>query len=152
MTIEQLFSIHRAGADEWFITEQEILKQKARLLLEIISEMSEEDKNLENFPCWVHMLVPKGTGNSMEVNIGGVHSVVQTMQKHTKHEMSELAQKIAAEMKRSLAVEAEARKQTNHEVSERQEALEKKLDKIATDGARTQEMLQTLLDAMATKR
>ena len=43
----------------------EVLKQRAKLLLQIIAEMPDDKKNLSTFPCWLHMLTTKGSGGAL---------------------------------------------------------------------------------------
>jgi hypothetical protein len=76
--------------------EPEILKEKANLLLDIIASMPDEDKTLENFPPWLHMLTPRGQGPEMDAGGPAIASVVRTVQRHVSDESAKLKRELGA--------------------------------------------------------
>eukprot|EP01050_Picozoa_sp_SAG11_P016864 SAG11_NODE_2354_length_3476_cov_1.793012_4_plen_174_part_00 len=76
----------------------ESLHEKANLIIDIISMMEKEDRTADKFPCWLHMLKPKGQsdegegGNPFEDN--GVRSITRTLQASTKKEIGALESRI----------------------------------------------------------
>eukprot|EP01047_Picozoa_sp_COSAG01_P019696 COSAG01_NODE_1102_length_11682_cov_11.201848_2_plen_124_part_00 len=76
---------------------------RALLLLGIIASLPKAQHTLENFPCWLHMLTPRGQGSSMADNSETPASVVRTVQKHTADEANRIMSAIAQHMDNGFA-------------------------------------------------
>lgn len=96
--------------------ESESLKEKALLILDVIALMPPEEKTLELFPCWLHMLKPKGQGDSMEgassaFDSTGVRSITRTLQKDTKSLMDNFQKEVLGRM-------SDQEDETNHAIEQ----------------------------------
>ena len=81
------------------------LKEKAMLILDVIAVMPTEEKTLERFPCWLHMLKPKGQGDSMDAassafDSTGVRSITRTLQAHSTLQMAAFEARMVAKAER----------------------------------------------------